>query len=121
MGKERLTKEEIPHGQDSRSVASPEAHRLRENLVHLIPHMLASRRLQVPHRALHVGVTKPLLNSPQIDAGPQRPRRKRCAELVQPEVLFIQLRPLGHSFQAIEKIELRLAPSRREDQIAALV
>jgi hypothetical protein len=29
---------------------------LGENLVHLIPHMLAARRLQIPHRAFHIGM-----------------------------------------------------------------
>jgi hypothetical protein len=39
---------------------------LSENLVHLLTNMLAARRLQVAHRALHVGMTEPLLNGTQI-------------------------------------------------------
>ena len=34
---------------------------LAENLIHLIPHMLTPRRLQVPHRGLHV--TAPRANA----------------------------------------------------------
>src|SRR5208337_1449200 len=83
--------------------------------------MLAARRLQIPHCALHIGVTKPLLNCAQVDTSPQRPRGERRSELVQPEVLFIQLRTLCHSFQTVEKIELRVATSRWEDQVAGLV
>src|ERR1019366_2822973 len=94
---------------------------LREYLVDLVPHMLTARRLQVPHRALHVGMTEPLLNCTQIDPSPQRPCRKRRSELVEPEVFFIQLRTLRHSLQAVEKIELGLAASGREDQTTALV
>jgi hypothetical protein len=56
----------------------------RRNLVHLIPHMLAARRLQIPHCRFHVGVTEPLLNCTQIDASPQRPPSERRSELVQP-------------------------------------
>jgi len=40
---------------------------LRENLVHLLTHMLAARWFQVAHRALHVGMAEPLLNGAQIE------------------------------------------------------
>ncbi len=35
---------------------------LRENLIHLLSHLLAPGRLQIAHRALHVRMAKPLLN-----------------------------------------------------------
>lgn len=44
---------------------------LSENLVYLVPYMLATRRLQVAHSAFNVGVTEPLLNRAQIDASPE--------------------------------------------------
>jgi hypothetical protein len=51
---------------------------LRENLVYLLAHLLASRWLQVPHRAFHVGVAQALLHGAKIDAGrtiPAEPRK----------------------------------------------
>jgi hypothetical protein len=88
---------------------------LSEDLVHFIPHMLAPRWLQIPHRRFHVGVTKPLLNCAQIDTSPKGPRSERRPELVEPKVVFIQLRALGHSFQTVEKIELWIAAGSREN------
>jgi hypothetical protein len=44
---------------------------LSKDLINLIPHMLASRRLQITHCRFHIGVTEPLLNSTQIDASPE--------------------------------------------------
>jgi hypothetical protein len=44
-----------------------------ENLVHLVAYLLASRRLQIPHRAFHFRVSEPLLHGAQIDASPQGP------------------------------------------------
>jgi hypothetical protein len=82
--------------------------------------MLAARRLQIPHRTLHIGVAEPLLNRAQIDASPERPPCKSRSELVQPEVLFVELRALSNRFQTVEKIELRLAASGWEDQTASL-
>ena len=43
---------------------------LPENLVHLFPHVLTARRLQIPHGALHIGVPEPILDCPQINPGP---------------------------------------------------
>src|ERR1035438_6545231 len=54
---------------------------LGENLVHLLAGLLTARGLQIPHCALHVGVTEPLLHGPQINTRPKTSRRKRCAEL----------------------------------------
>jgi hypothetical protein len=34
----------------------------RERLVHFLVHLLVPRRLQVTHRALHIGVAEPLLH-----------------------------------------------------------
>ena len=45
-----------------RSPSSWTTMRLSKNLIYLIPHMLAPRRFQIPHRALHVRVPKPLLH-----------------------------------------------------------
>jgi hypothetical protein len=39
---------------------------------------------------------------------------------VKPEVLLLQLRTFGYSFQTVEKIELRFTASSRKDQIAVL-
>ena len=61
---------EVANFTDNR-VALPDNYVLREYLVHLVPHMLTARRLQVPHRTLHIGVTEPLLNCTQIDSCPQ--------------------------------------------------
>lgn len=72
--------------------------------------MLAARWLQVTHRALHIRMAEPLLNSAQIDTRPQTPGRERRSEFVEPEVLWIELRTFRHGFQAVEKIELWVAP-----------
>ncbi len=82
---------------------------LSEYLVHLLTHLLASKRLQVPHGRFHVGVTEPLLNCPQIDPRPETSGGECSSEFVQPEILRVELRTLGDSFQTVEKIELRLA------------
>src|SRR5580693_5431759 len=94
---------------------------LSENLVHLLTNMLAARRLQVAHRALHVGMAEPLLDCPQIDSCPQTPRREGRSKLMQPEILWIKLRAFGHSFQAVQKVELRVASRGGEYQITALI
>ena len=73
-----------------------------ENLIHLIPHVLAARRLQIPHCRFHVGVTKPLLNGAQINASPEAPRGERGAELMQPEAIRVELRTLGNSLEEVE-------------------
>jgi hypothetical protein len=82
---------------------------LGENLVHLLTNMLAARRLQVAHRALHVGMAEPLLDCPQIDSCPQTPRREGRSKLMQPEILWIEFRAFRHGFQAVEEIELWVA------------
>src|SRR5580692_4041030 len=65
---------------------------------------LAAGRLQVAHRALHVGVTEPLLHGTQINTSPQMPCCERRPELVKPEVFLLEFRPLGARFQTIEEI-----------------
>src|SRR5579863_3640343 len=64
---------------------------------------------------------EPLLNRPQVNPRPQTSGCEGRAELVQPEVLFIELRSLGASLQAVEKIQLRIAPGSREHQPTCLV
>jgi len=92
-------------------MALPER-QLAKNLVDLLTHMLAARRLKVAHRALHVGMTEPLLNGAEIDTCPQTPRREGRPEFVEPEILWIELRAFRHGFQTVEEIELWVAPRR---------
>src|SRR5258708_10757621 len=94
---------------------------LSKNLIHLLTHLLTPRRLQVAHRALHVRVTQPLLHRAQINASPQAPRGECRTELVQPEVLIVEVCTLCNRFQAIEKIELRIASRSGEHKAASLV
>src|ERR1017187_10632930 len=82
--------------------------------------MLAARRFEIPHRALHVGVAEPLLNRAQIDTSPQAPRSERGAELMEPEAIRVELRPFRYRFQAVEKIELRSASRSRKHETAVL-
>ena len=63
-----------------------------KSLVHLLPHGFVAIGLQVPHRGFNVGVSHPVLHSPKINAPPQMPCRKRGAELVQSEALWILAR-----------------------------
>src|SRR5437588_10540272 len=62
-----------------------------------------------------------MLNSPEVHPGPQAPRRKCRPELVQPEILFIEFSSFRTCFQAIQKVQLRVAPRRWEHQPAGLV
>ena len=64
---------------------------------------------------------KPLLHSPQVNPGPQAPRRKRRAELVQPEVFLVDLSPFRAYLQAVKEVQLGIAPGSRKDQSAAFV
>src|SRR5207245_5662682 len=57
----------------------------------------------------------------QIDTCPETPSSESRTELVKPEVVFVELRTLGNRFQAVEEVELWLAPGSREDQTARLV
>src|ERR1039457_6834248 len=95
--------------------------RLGESLVHLVPHMLTARRLQVPHGAFHVGVAEPLLNRAQIDASPQASRSERGAELVKPEAIRVEFRTFRNGLEAVEKVELASASRGREYKGARFV
>jgi hypothetical protein len=70
----------------------------------ILARLLTAGRLQIPHRALHVGVTELLLHSSEIDASPQAPGCERGAEFVKPEVLWVELCTLGDGLEIIEKI-----------------
>jgi hypothetical protein len=50
---------------------TPQKYGLRENLVNLLPDLLAMGRLQISHRRFHVRVPQPLLHRAQIDASPE--------------------------------------------------
>jgi len=94
---------------------------LSECGVNLLMHLLAARWLQVAHGALHVGVPPPKLYGAQIDSCPQVPRGECRSEFVQPEVLLVQISALCDSFQAVKKVELRLAAGCGKHEIALLV
>jgi hypothetical protein len=96
------------------------AKRLGENLIYLLPNLLTPGRLQVPHRRFHGRMAEPLLHSAQIDTRPKAPRCERRTKLVQPEVVLVELRTLDDALQAVEEVELRIAPSGGEHQIAGL-
>src|SRR5215469_14520639 len=66
-------------------------------------------------------MAEPLLHRAQIHARPQASCCERRPELMQPQVLFIELCPLRTRFQAIQKIQLRIAPRCWEHEIADLV
>lgn len=72
--------------------------------------MLTARWLQIPHRRFHIAVPKPMLHGPEIDTRPEASGRKSRAELVQPEVILIELRPFRARFEAVEEIQFRIAP-----------
>ena len=92
--------------------------RLGENLVHLRSNLFTSGPLQIPHRRFHVRMAQPLLNPAQIHSRPKTPSGERSTELVKPEVVFVELRTLCNGFQAVQKIQLRIAPSSRKHQTA---
>jgi hypothetical protein len=87
---------------------------LSENLVHLIPDMLAAGRLQISHRRFHVRMAQPLLHRAQIDTCPETPSSERCTKLVKPEVVFVEPRMFCNGLQAIEEVELWLAAGSRK-------
>src|SRR5215469_10544598 len=66
-------------------------------------------------------MAEPLLHRTQVHARPQASCCERRAELVQPEVLLIELCPLRTRFQAIQKIQLRIATRSGEHESARLV
>src|ERR1700686_2092053 len=66
-------------------------------------------------------MAQPLLHCAEIDSCPETPRRKRCTELVQPKVVFVELLTLCDSLKAVEKIELRIASRSGEHKVASLV
>src|SRR5664279_2770468 len=94
---------------------------LTKHRVDLFSHGLASVWLQVAHGAFHVGMPHPKLHSSQIYAAPQRPGGKRCAELVQPEVVGIQLSALCDHFAGIKEVQLWLPAGCREQERTARV
>jgi hypothetical protein len=102
-GERRCIKIRIPVVAQNISVTPRHARKtmLSEYLIHLLTHMLAARRLKVAHRALHVGMTEPLLNGAEIDTCPQTPRSEGRPEFVEPEVIWIKLRAFGHGFQTV--------------------
>src|SRR5713101_7817476 len=89
--------------------------------IHFLTYLLATRRLQITHCALHVTVTKPLLYGSQINASPQAPSCERRTKFVQPEVLFLETRTFSDAFQTIKEIELRTTSPSRKDQATGLV
>src|ERR1700681_1239421 len=66
-------------------------------------------------------MAQPLLHRAQIDTCPEAPSSESCTELVKPEVVFVELRTLCNTFQAVQEVELWLASGSREDQTARLV
>ena len=65
-------------------------------------------------------MTKPLLDSPQINSGPKTTSSERRTELV-PEVVFVELCAFCNRLQTVEKVELRIASSSRKHEAASLV
>jgi len=66
-------------------------------------------------------VTEPLLHGAQIDASPQAPGGECRTELVQPEVVLLKLCPISNGFQAVEEIQLGVAPGGGKHKIASLL
>lgn len=63
-------------------------------------------------------MSEPQLDGTQIHAGPQASRGKGRAELVKPEVLFVEFRAVSNGFQLVQEVELRIAAGGREDRRA---
>jgi hypothetical protein len=84
-------------------------------------YLLAARWLQVAHGALYVGMPEPLLDGAQIHARPKATGRKGRSELMEPEVSRVELCTFRYGFQAVEKVQFRLAARSREHQAAILV
>src|SRR3954453_3697790 len=64
---------------------------------------------------------EPLLHRTQVDTGPQAASSKRCPKLMKPESFLVEFSPFSASLQAVQKIELRVAPRRWKHQSAGLV
>src|SRR5713101_8416588 len=71
--------------------------------IHFLTYLLATRRLQITHCALHVTVTKPLLYGLQINASPQAPSCERRTKFVQPEFSFWRLARSATAFRQSRK------------------
>src|ERR1700677_2538561 len=102
----------------SRFHSQPDQRQLGEDLVHLIPCLLAARWLQIPHRRFHVGVTQPLLNGAKVNSSPKAFRGERRSEFVQPEIIRVELRTFCYGLETIQEIQLRSASPGWEQQIA---
>jgi len=62
----------------------------------------------------NVCVTQPVLNGSDVDAAPQRPRCKRIAELVKPEVGQVRPRLLRHSLAEAKEVTFHFSFIGRE-------
>ena len=82
--------------------------RLLENLVHLLPCLLTSRRFQISHRRFDIGMAQPQLHGFAIHPG-HKHRVANVALNLCNQKLSCELRALFTNYSS-RKIELRTAP-----------